>query len=179
MMSYSSKNNVAIRTQTTWNPICHIDQREYIPSIMHTNRLNTAANTFEDTGILPNRLKPDITCHSLSSRFDLDVKGYCFQTDETEILNLVDDFSRLQLTESWNYRIISNGQELISDFPIRLSPRLRFRTICVRTEDGSVLQQLLPIDTVNITIPCLLKKTEYMYTAIVKDNKTIRKSMTK
>ncbi|CAC5392335.1 unnamed protein product [Mytilus coruscus] len=36
--------------------------------------------TFED--IIRNRLKPEKRCHSVSSRFDLDVYRYCFQTDE-------------------------------------------------------------------------------------------------
>ena len=141
-------------TETTWEPTCHIDQRslsEYIPSNINPHRLSSAAKTFED--IIQNRLKPGNRCHSVSSRFDLDIYRYCFQTDETVLLNLADDFSRLPLTESWNYRINSNGQGLTIDFPIRLSPRLHFRKIFVRTEDGSVLQKMLPIETVKIIIP--------------------------
>ncbi|CAG2214311.1 DUOXA1 [Mytilus edulis] len=141
-------------TETTWEPTCHIDQRslsEYIPSNINPHRLNSAAKTFED--IIQNRLKPGNRCHSVSSRFDLDVYRYCFQTDETVLLNLADDFSRLPLTESWNYRINSNGQGLTIDFPIRLSPRLHFRKIFVRTEDGSVFTKMLPIETVKIIIP--------------------------
>ncbi|CAC5398430.1 unnamed protein product [Mytilus coruscus] len=95
-----------------------------------------------------------LTCTATSDHLTL-LPTYQME-NETEILNLVDDFSRLPLTESRNYRINSTRQRLIIDFPIRLSPRLHFRKIFVRTEDGSVLQKLLPIETVKIIIPSRL-----------------------
>lgn len=139
-------------TETTWEPRAHIDEvslSNYIPTHIDSQRLQSAAQNFEEA--IYNRLRRGHRCCKVQIRFDLDIFRYCFNEEKEIVLNSVEDVSKLPLSSNWHYRIDQNAVGQRVRFPVRLTPKLRFRKSVF--QNGETVMKLKPLEVLQMSVP--------------------------
>lgn len=137
-------------TETTWEPHSHIDSgslSQYIPNVIDANRLMSAAKCFEEA--MYQRLRRGNRNNTFQINFELDMFRYCFTDDKQVLLNSADDFTKLPLSSNWHYRISQNGTGQTIKFPVRITPKLRFRKTYLSI-NGEVVEKTKPLEIISV-----------------------------
>jgi hypothetical protein len=81
--------------------------------------------------------------------FDADLFRFCFRVQSIHILQK-EDFSRLQLSNSWHYKLKRNGRGIQLSFPVRLHSKIYIRKSYMNV-NGNIKELSTPLERLIIT----------------------------
>ena len=130
----------------TWEPKANLPTNiidTYIPSEVEYERLRPFAESLERA--VQSRLKCRNPVFSLF--VDSDLVRYVFGDISTKLCD-EGDFCKLNLPSNWYYILHKDGTGRKLKFPVKLSVRLYFRTVYVKS-DGQLLKKIQPVEKLN------------------------------
>ena len=135
-------------SESSWEPKSHLTPeiiRTYDQPEITYERLQYAAQNLEKA--VQQRLSSNGN-HSVLD-FDADLYRYCIRVQSIHILHK-EDFSRLPLSKSWQYKLKRNGRGTTLSFPVGFHSKIHIRKSYMNV-NGNIKELSTPVERLLIT----------------------------